>query len=103
MSERSRFVTLLPLMAAVVSTLVVNAIPAIRAYVLDEEAFVEAGWALYFYTVPGCLLQLIAGGITSGVLASMKNDQTRAKVSYSVTGLIGLTFLVLMILVCQPA
>lgn len=98
-----RFLTLLPLMLAVVSTLVVNTIPAVRAYVLDEEAFVVAGWALYFYTLPGSLLQLVVGGVASVVLALMKSDRAHAIAAYTVTGLIGLIFLAMLALVCQPA
>lgn len=103
MSQRRRFVTLLPLLAAVVSTLVVNAIPAVRAFVLDETAFVEAGWAAYFFTLPGCFLQMVVGGISSAVLALMQSDRARAIIAYSVTGLIGLTFLAMLVFVCQPA
>ncbi len=103
MSQRRRFVTLLPLLAAVVSTVVVNAIPAVRAYVLREEAFIVAGWAMYFVTVPGCLGQLVVGGISSAILAMMKNERARAIVAYSVTGLIGLAFLAMLAFVCQPA
>lgn len=103
MNQRRRFVTLLPLLSAIVSTLVVNAIPAVRAFVLDERAFIEAGWALYFFTVPGCFLQLVVGGIASAVLALMKSERARAITAYGVTGLIGLTFLAMLVFVCQPA
>jgi len=103
MSQPRRFLTFLPLVLAVVSALVVNAIPVLRAVVLREEAFMDAGWAFYFITLPGGFIQLVVGGITSASLTRISSERTHAVLSYSVTTLIALTCLAMLVFVCQPA
>ena len=100
-NRRSR--TLLPLLVAVLATIVVNAIPAIRAFALQEPGFVTADWACYFVTVPAAIIQLIVGGLASAVLAFIKDERTHAYIAYAMAGLLGLSLVPLLIFVCQPA
>jgi hypothetical protein len=58
----------LPLTVVVVLSFLLNAFPLFMAFVVKDEGWGQAGWALYFYTIPLTLLLLVLGTLTTIVL-----------------------------------
>lgn len=55
-----------PVVAAGLSTFLLG-VPAYRAFVREEEAWVQGGWALYFFIVP-IVLDLVALAVVAGAV-----------------------------------
>jgi hypothetical protein len=57
-----------PLTIALVLSFLMNAFPLFMAFVVKNEGWAQAGWALYFYTIPLTLLLLVLATLITIIL-----------------------------------
>ncbi|MEL6372895.1 MAG: hypothetical protein AAFR04_02890 [Pseudomonadota bacterium] len=58
-----------PLLWAILIAFSINAFPAFMAFVVGDQGWVSAGWALYFFLIPLGALILVVGLIWSIIRA----------------------------------
>lgn len=57
-----------PFLASLVVTFLMNFFPFFMAFIVGAEGWGEAGWALYFFTIPLGILLLLLGLVISLIL-----------------------------------
>jgi hypothetical protein len=90
--------TALPPLAAFLATALLLSVPAIRAFVLHEEAWAQAGFALYFFFVPACIGFAAIAAVAAGAGHVLGEGPPATALSVGSSGLIALATLGLAVL-----
>lgn len=82
-----RWILLPPVTAALVSAFLL-AVPAVRAFVFEEEAWVQGGWALYFFFLPICFCFGVSAALAAFVVKLMGESNMAVATSVGTSGML---------------
>ena len=80
-------IALVPIVSSLLSAVAINSVPAIRAFAFNEEAWVQAGWALYFFLMPLGAGLVMVGLVGTAACFTAKYSKFHRAIAWSMAGL----------------
>ena len=69
----------IPVVVATLIAIAINVYPAFMAFVIGDRAWAQAGWTLYFLTIPAAIVLVAIGIGVTGWLYNRKNNRKNSK------------------------
>ena len=79
--------SLVPITASIVAAVAINSVPAIRAFGFQDEAWIQAGWALYFFLLPLGVGLGVVGLLATSICFTIRHPGWHRAVAWGVGGL----------------